>query len=82
MEIVALILFLIDRDHRKTYIKVVIFSIATAGCAVIFTIVAALLFLAVGLLVINLVLSLFQEPEDRIAITDISGKVIGWLKRE
>lgn len=82
MELVALILYLIERDHRKTITRVVVFFIATAGSGIIFMLVAMLLIISLTIMLAVLVYSIFKEPEHKTAVIDLNGKVIAWLKRE
>ena len=82
IEILVLILYLIDRDHRKTITRVAVFSILTLGSGLIFMIVTFLLLTLIMLKIVIFISSIFRAPEHRTAVVDLDGKVIGWLKRE
>ncbi len=82
IEILVLILYLIDRDHRKTITRVVVFSMLTLGSGLVFMIVTFLLLVLIMLKIVIFISSIFRELEHRTAIVDLDGKVIGWLKRE
>lgn len=82
IELVAFILYLIDRDHRKTAIQMLILSVLTAGSGVVFALVIMLLFLLLCILITNLISGIFREPQHRNVVYDMSGKVIGYWKRE
>lgn len=82
IELIAIILYLIDSDHRKTILRVVVFSILTAGCGCIYFVFAMLLIIFLCIMIAKLICAIFKEPEHKTAVIDTSGKVIGWLKRE
>lgn len=82
IELIAIILYLIDSDHRKTILRVVVFSILTAGCGFIYFVFAMLLIIFLCIMIAKLICAIFKEPEHKTAVIDTSGKVIGWLKRE
>lgn len=82
IELIAIILYLIDSDHRKTILRVVVFSILTAGCGFIYFVFAMLLIIFLCIMIVKLICAIFKEPEHKTAVIDTSGKVIGWLKRE
>ena len=82
IELIAIILYLIDSDHRKTILRVVVFSILTAGCGFIYSVFAMLLIIFLCIMIAKLICAIFKEPEHKTAVIDTSGKVIGWLKRE
>lgn len=82
IEVTAFILYLIDRDHRKTILRVALFSILTAGSGIIYFIFVFLLILFLLIMIVRLLYSIFKEPEHKTAIIDMNGKIIGWLKRE
>jgi hypothetical protein len=82
IELIAIILYLIDSDHRKTILRVVVFSILTAGCGFIYFVFAMLLIFFLCIMIAKLIYAIFKEPEHKTAVIDTSGKVIGWLKRE
>ena len=82
IELIAIILYLIDSDHRKTILRVVVFSILTAGCGFIYFVFAMLLIFFLCIMIAKLIYAIFKEPEHKTAVIDTNGKVIGWLKRE
>lgn len=82
IELLAFILYLIDRDHRKTILRVAVFSILTAGCGIVYFVFAFLLILFLLIMITRLLYSIFKEPEHKTAVVDMNGKIIGWLKRE
>lgn len=82
IELIAIILYLIDSDHRKTILRVVVFSILTAGCGFIYFVFTMLLIIFLCIMIAKLICAIFKEPEHKTAVIDTSGKVIGWLKRE
>ena len=82
MELIAFILYLIDKDHRKTIIRVAVFAILTAGSGIIYFLFVFLLILFLLIMIARLLYSIFKEPEHKTAVVDMNGKIIGWLKRE
>lgn len=82
IELIAFILYLIDRDHRKTILRVAVFAILTAGSGIVYSIFAALLIGFLSIMIVIVISSIFKEPEHKTAILDMNGKIIGWLKRE
>ena len=82
IELIAVILYLIDSDHRKTILRVVVFSILAAGCGFIYFAFAMLLIIFLCIMIVKLICAIFKEPEHKTAVIDTSGNVIGWLKRE
>ena len=81
-ELIALILYIIDRDHRKTAIQVFVFMIMTLGSCVAYSVLLMLIVIAVLFVIIRFIWSIFQEPEHRTTIYDTSGNIIGFLKRD
>ncbi len=81
-EQIAFILYLIDRDHRKTILRVTVFSILTAGSGIVYFLFVFLLILFLLIMIARLLYSIFKEPEHKTAVVDVNGKIIGWLKRE
>lgn len=77
MEVVAFILYLIDRDHRNTILRVLVFDAWSLGAGIIFSI-GMIILLAV--LVIKVLSWFTKEREYGKAIVDKDGKIIGWLK--
>ena len=82
MELIALILYLIDREHRKTIIRVVVFALLTVGSGVIYTVIVFLLMIVICFFLIRLLYSFFREPEHIDVLYDVNGKILGWIKRE
>lgn len=82
IELIAFILYLIDRDHRKTILRVAVFAILTAGSGIVYYIFAMLLIVFLLIKITILIICIFEEPEHKTAILDMNGKIIGWLKRE
>lgn len=78
LEVLAFVLYLIDRDHRKTITRVVIFTVITVGSGVVYMLFIGLLIFFIA----GLIASIFREPEHRTVVYDTTGKVIGFLKRE
>lgn len=78
LEVLAFVLYLIDRDHRKTITRVVIFTVITVGSGVVYMLFIGLLIFFIAWLIA----SIFREPEHRTVVYDTTGKVIGFLKRE
>lgn len=78
LEVLAFVLYLIDRDHRKTITRVVIFTVITVGSGVVYMLLIGLLCFFIA----GLIASIFREPEHRTVVYDTTGKVIGFLKRE
>lgn len=82
IELIVLILYIIDSDHRKTILRVLLFSLLTAGSGVVFMLIAGILAFIIILFVARFVGSLFCESEPKNTIYDVNGKILGWMKRE
>ncbi len=82
MELVALTLYIIEKEHRKTIIRVIVFSLLTIGSGFIYMLFLFLLMLFLLIILWRLLYIIFKEPEHKTAIIDMNGKIIGWLKRE
>lgn len=82
IELIAFILYLIDRDHRKTAVQMLILSIVTVGGGLAFAVIVLLLFIFICILITNLLSSIFGAKESRNVVYDLSGKVVGYWKRE
>lgn len=72
LELLALILYIIDSDHRRTGIQVFVFSIATVG--------SGLFYLCV--VIIAFVIAFFMSQKEETEVFGKDGKFIGWLRRE
>lgn len=77
LELAVLALYIIDRDHRKTILRVILFFVIMVSCPLIFVLIALLLIFAV----VNLIMGLFQEPEheDKFGLYDKEGNLLGWV---
>lgn len=82
IELIAFILYLIDRDLRKTILRVAIFSILTAGSGIIYFLFVFFLILFLLMMIARLLCSIFKKTEHKTAVVNMNRKIIGWLKRE
>lgn len=83
MELIAFVLYLVERNYRKTILRVAAFTIWTLGFGVIFLIFSMILLGVLSFTIVSFMCSLFGgEPEYKTAIVDLNGKIVGWLKRE
>lgn len=82
IELTAFILYLIDKDHRKTIIRVAILTLITVGSGIVYFLLEMLLVLFVVMMIVRLLFSIFKEPEHKNVIYDATGKVLGFWKRE
>jgi hypothetical protein len=77
MEVIAFILYLIDRDHRNTILRVLVFDVWSLGAGIIFMIGMIILLFV---LVIKVFSWFTEERKYGKAVVDKDGKIIGWLK--
>lgn len=82
VELIVLILYLIDRGHRKTIIRVAILTIITVGSGVVYLLFAIVLFLWIMGLFVSLLSVIFGKHEPKNVVYDTTGKIIGYWKRE
>lgn len=80
-EVVIFILYLIDSDHRKSIIRMAVFSIQVLGAGFIFMLMSILLILAVCISICSVVDAVLRASEPRFALYDTTGKFVGWIAR-
>jgi hypothetical protein len=82
-ELIALILYIIDSNHRRTLLRIIIFAIMAAGIGVVYMLLwFCVLLLCLYLLIKIVLVRCGNEEAKQPVLKDKFGNVVYWFDRQ